>query len=311
MRLYVLAAAALCALLWGQAHAQSPTLPGFPPGTFQNRAALDGGSASSACSPNVCPGDISGWGTAYAAYSLRCFTFAYAGNVARIRNVGTPATQTLLSCSGGVVSASVNALATTCATSCELYIWYDQSGNGRTLDTVAGGAFPTFVASSFAGQYSATFAAGNLISGAVNATAQAQPITVAAAVQFTGTGTIFADGSTGFYGLYSLFGNNRAQKAGGSRIDYTGTDSTLESIISVINGGSSSMKINGGSITSSGSPGTNGIANTNKLTIGAGSDVGGDLLTGNVYEVIVVAGAVGSTDQASMVTNQRTIGTGW
>jgi len=64
-----------------------------------------------------------------------------------------------------------------------------------------------------------------------------------------------------------VFGNGRSQQAGGSRIDYTGTDNSLESIVSVINGASSSMKINGGSITSNGDPGSNGIANTNKLTI--------------------------------------------
>jgi len=96
------------------------------------------------------------------------------------------------------VNQTVNPLATTCASSCELYIWYDQSGNSRDLDAVSGGAFPTFVASSFAGQYSATFAAGNLISSTATATAQAQPITVAAAVKFTGTGEVFTDGTFGF-----------------------------------------------------------------------------------------------------------------
>lgn len=47
MRYYVLAAAALWAILFGQAHAQSPMLPGFPPGAFQNRAALDAGGGVS------------------------------------------------------------------------------------------------------------------------------------------------------------------------------------------------------------------------------------------------------------------------
>ena len=107
-----------------------------------------------------------------------------------------------------------------------------------------------------------------------------------------------------------MFANDRAQLTGGSRIDYTGTDNILESIVSVLNAGSSSMKINGGSITSSGSPGTNGIGSTNKLTIGA-DDAGGTLLNGNVYEVIVVAAAKNSTEQNAIVANQRTIGTGW
>jgi hypothetical protein len=211
------------------------------------------------------------------------------------------------------VSASVNSLATTCSTSCELYIWYDQSGNSRDLTTVAGGGFPTFVVSSFAGQYSATFASGNLISSTANATAQAQPITLAFAVQFTGTGAVFSDGtaSFGFQPLASVFANDRAQQTGGSRIDYTGVDNTPESIVSVINGASSSMKINGGSITSSGTPGSNGIANTNKLTIGSGTDAGGALLNANVYEIIVMSGAKNSTEQGAIVTNQRTIGTGW
>ena len=80
----------------------------------------------------------------------------------------------------------------------------------------------------------------------------------------------------------SVFSNGRSQQTGGSRIDYSGTDNTWESIQSVINGASSSMRINNTS-ASNGDPGSNSIANTNKLTIG-GTDSGSALMDGYIFE---------------------------
>jgi hypothetical protein len=120
---------------------------------------------------------------------------------------------------------------------------------------------------------------------------------------------VFTDGSFSFQPLGSVFANNRYQADGGSRIDYTGTDNIFESIHSVNNGASSSMSING-TITSAGDPGSNGILGGNKLTIG-GIDSGAALLNGYVFEVLVKAGAISTTNQASLTTNQRAIGTGF
>jgi hypothetical protein len=51
-------AAVLTLALVSPGHAQSPTLPGFPPGVFQSRAALD----TAAAAAYQGPGDlVSGW----------------------------------------------------------------------------------------------------------------------------------------------------------------------------------------------------------------------------------------------------------
>jgi hypothetical protein len=121
---------------------------------------------------------------------------------------------------------------------------YDQSGNGRHLTTVSGGGLPTPSVNAINTTLPAmTFANGNLISGTFNATAQSQPITVGAIAKITDTGEVFTDGTSGFQPINTAFGNNRSQQAGGSPIDYTGTDNTWESIQSVMNGASSSMRI--------------------------------------------------------------------
>jgi hypothetical protein len=60
------------------AHAQFSS---FPPGTFNNRAALDaaGGGATN-CSPTPCPGDVVSSATVW--YGLRAYSLAKAGNAA-------------------------------------------------------------------------------------------------------------------------------------------------------------------------------------------------------------------------------------
>lgn len=74
----------------------------------------------------VGPGDI--LPGAKAAWTLRCYNAAYAGNVADIY-APLDASHTLLTCStGGVINETLQPLATTCAISCTIKTWYDQSG---------------------------------------------------------------------------------------------------------------------------------------------------------------------------------------
>lgn len=257
----------------------------------------------------VGPGDVTGWGTAYAFYSMRCWKSSFTGNVAHVRNVGTPATATLLTCSsGGTVNETINALSTTCATACEVDIWYDQSGNSRHMNTNAVTfQLPTLTLNAIATTKPAvTFTPSSLISlGAVN-TALAQPITVATIANWTaGAGQIYNDGTFSF--AFGGQGSGVRRQQAGSNIDYSGaTDNTWQSVQSIWNGGSSSMRIQNSS-SSGGSSGTNGIDAANTAAIGA-IGFGAAYLTGSIYEIAVVGAAVSGTDQTSYYTNAQSAG---
>jgi len=299
------------ALLTGSAQAQMGSF--FPgPGTVHSV----GGSA---CSPTVCPGDVAGWSGAYAFYSFRCYTFAYSGNVILIQNVGTPATQSLLTCSGGVVSVTGTALATTCASPCEINTWYNQSGgSGPDLTQASGAPRARVTLASFVGEPSAYFdfntLTGNIMSAAAPA-ALPQPLTVAIALNwavFQTSAAVLSNNGFAFVSIGTIGGGNHFVQSGGSRDDFSsGAEPVLESNVVVHDGASTTMKINGAApTTGSNNPGTNGIANTGNLAIGS-TDSGAAFFSGNVYEVLIISGAKSSGDQTLIVANQRAIGTGW
>ena len=105
-------------------------LPGFPPGVFSDRRALDA-SIAAGCTV-TCPGDL-GYGTPRAFYGFRCYTYAYSGDVADIWDAATGSTtETLITCSNGsLVATSPTAIATTCAAGCVVKKLYDQSAGNN------------------------------------------------------------------------------------------------------------------------------------------------------------------------------------
>ena len=122
--------------------AQSP-MSAFPPGMFDNKAALAPASAA-----YQGPGDL-GISGAVAWWGFRCYSNAYSGSVADITDSSTgDTTGTRLQCASGVVSALVSAsactfvtstacstLATTCAVSCNIEEMYDQTGGTNCTST--------------------------------------------------------------------------------------------------------------------------------------------------------------------------------
>jgi hypothetical protein len=91
-----------------RAEAQFVTLPGFPPGVFQSRAAIDA-PASASCSPVACPGDVVS-GAIWSAMVARCYSVGYTGNHLDIADASTGnTTGTRLQCSGGAIFALVSA----------------------------------------------------------------------------------------------------------------------------------------------------------------------------------------------------------
>ena len=105
--------------------AQQIILPGFPPGTFSNKAALDPGGA-----PPAYTGPLDVIASPVVWYGLQCAATAYTGNMADIWDAATGSTtETLLTCSsGGVINQTINSLSVTCAVSCNIKTLYDQSG---------------------------------------------------------------------------------------------------------------------------------------------------------------------------------------
>jgi hypothetical protein len=275
---------------------------------------MGAGCASSACGSGggggyTGPGNVTGWNAAYGYWGLRAYTTAQIGGA--LVDVCSTAAST---CSGpATINSAANGYIDTAAITAlgysPVYVnkIYDQAGSQPLVFNV--GARPELQTNKVGGLLAMLFSGSQLLSTGSNGTAQTQPLTVSAISEFTGTGLVFTDGSFSFQPLGSVFANDRYQADGGSRIDYTGTDNIFEAIHSVNNGSSSSMSING-TITSAGDPGSNGILGANKLTIGA-IDSGGAPFSGYVFEVLVKAGAVSTTNQALLTTNQRAIGTGF
>lgn len=271
------------------------------------------------------PGDVAGWSGAYGYWGLRCYNAAYAGNVADVWDKATgTTTHTLLTCSaGGTVNQTINSLATTCAVACVVKQLYDQVGSQQL--TVPGGLNPPDLVLNIVGGLPAMFfdgsATSTLLTSTSVATTQAQPLTVAGIIRFntnTGPRAPFTDGSFAFDPLVTLGAGSITQSFGGSNATYTNVaDNIFASLISVANSNVSnlsSMSVNG-TITTAASlatdPGPNGISGAAKVTMGAATDSGAAFFLGYVYEIIIKAGAVSTTDQASMTANQRAIGTGF
>ena len=271
--------------LWcAPAFAQAPTLPGFPPGVFQSRAAID------ASSVYVGPGDING--TAFAFWSTRCITNAYSGNVMDVTDSATGNTLgTRLQCSSGVVSALVSGsactfvtgnacstLATTCATACNVRTLYDQSG--QTNCTTACDATQATNASRATltqncqnGKICLTHAAQIFLTPALSANS-AQPL----------TGTLVADRTGATASFKAAMGGSNANiqfgfanaintawlttDAATTNLTATASDNAVHAIQTLLNGASSQLAIDGS--TTTGAAGANGMATGGGNLMGVG-----------------------------------------
>jgi hypothetical protein len=258
------------------------------------------------------PGEITGWGTAYGYWGLRAYNASKIGanciDVCPNFSGASGTITTLVIGSDGYVNISGVTL--------PIYIdkIYDQAGTQHlTLD--AGGR-PSLVASIVGGKPAMQFPEGFPMRSAANATALAQPNTVGIICRshtFGSNGMIICDGTFNWAPFIQGAVNTMSQTFNGSVIaNYSGVaDNTLVSLTTVANGTPSTLCINGATPVSTGAAvGTNGIGTTNKLCIG-GTEGGGVLYNGYIFEVIIKAGAVSAADQTALSTNQHAIGTGW
>lgn len=271
----------------------------------------------------VGPADVSGWSSGiYAFYSLRAMNASLASTATALVDLqrsSDSATMTLFATTNGYpdisTGSSYNIFTSSGTTAITAIKFYDQSGNSRHLGTGGGGGFPLFTNAAINSSlpsltFTSTTVSGGLILIASAANSPlAQPITVAGIVRFSGLGEVFTDGSFSFQPMVSLSSVSVSMQAGGGRVDYTSVNGTFQSIISTVNGSSSQMSING-TLTSGGDPGANSISSANQITMGAGTSGGAAYLSGDVYELFVLAGARSSTQQAALTSNQRGIGSG-
>lgn len=302
-------------LLPSLAAAQTSTLPGFPPGAFMSRAALD---------PAVSAPSFSGSGntlaSAYAYWSCaRAYTAAYAsggGNACDIIRASDSATCTTKFASTGFLDVttaycnsntqSVTAFCT--ATTCKVTKAYDQSGATNCGVTVACDATqstdanrPVLNLSGLSGKVCMTFAGGqSLVTLTTNLN---QPMSMSAIAERTGATTSFNDIlglDTNVQFLFNAAANQAGIYAGnvGAAQAVSASDNAYHAFQMVLNGASSIVVVDG-SATTGLNPGANTLANP--ITIGnANNPLNGSFCEGRLDNT-----AYNATQYGNLNSNQH------
>jgi hypothetical protein len=301
MRRVIAALLLTLAVAWGastardgswSAHAQLPV-------THAGLATPASGGGGYTGEGDVASGALFYYGTraynaAYATGSNPAFDYSCSG--------GSPSTGTIKILSTGYADAATlsaacgaNAITTTKI--------YDQTGHGYNLTTIVGSVaiklncISTYPCLQFAGASNADSSVGALT--------QAQPLTVVAAAQRTGSFTSVADivAMNSQYGFNNV-ANEATMYAGSSVNSSTGTasipDNAFNAIQYIANSTSSEIYANGTPNPASGNVGTVGATGS---TIVIGSEGSSNWLTGYILEVATYPGA--STTLSGMNSNMH------
>jgi hypothetical protein len=293
---------------------QSPVMNGFPPGTFQNRAALNPASGGGGYTG---PGDVTSfvvWG------GLRAYSAAYAaslGNIAEITDTATGTTfctvvsksngdadLTSLSCVGGTVSVTTFCTVTHPA-GCSFHILYDQTGNGHNYTNATLANMPILVFSGLGSHPILQMTTSQNL--ATNVITQAQPLSMSMIAERT-SGTSFGVilGATGSNPSVAFHGANLATlDAGSFSTDVAQTDNQWHSFQAVlqdsVSANTSTLKVDSTSNTPASGPGTNGFS-AQALAISNGSFP----YAGNFLEGGVAAGSISGGNQTTLCHQQFT-----
>lgn len=300
----------LFALIASASVAQT-SLPGFPPGTFQSRGAID--APPSGGGGFVGPGDaITPQAVAY--YSFRAYNAAYAAP-------GTNPAMQLCDKATGLTCVTINILATgyadratavassACATSCGISSLTDQTGNGHTASNGNTLLWPVVLFTGCPGSFQmcAQFIPSPQASELATANiTQAQPFTFIAVAErtanFTAIGSIIDFGTEAAMMGFSSTANAALMNAGSANRSITGiNDSALHSMIGVFNGASSEFTADGTNHAVA-TPGTNGAA---AVAMKIGDDGNGDVPTNTSYEWGLYGSALSNTDAVSLSNNMH------
>ena len=293
--------------------------PGFPPGTFNSRAALDARTY-------VGLGDLS-LGTFWGHWSAdRCYAKAYSGTVVDVVDAATGnTTGTRRQCNNGVISDLVSgsactfvtgnacsSIATTCAVACNVVTFYEQTGNTNCHTTVA--CSPTqatnanraaFVLNAFNGHACALFTGSSSQSYTkpIIDTGQTQPMSFIGELERTGAFTSLGtpmqpdQPSIGFANSA-----NTVDIYAGTAQSYTVSDSALHSLVGIFNGASSNLITDGVAGTVS-NAGADTIRSSGFGDMIIGADNAPHYFTGYFCEMAVVAGDQ-TSNAAAINSNQ-------
>lgn len=257
------------------------------------------------------PGDVVNGASAW--WGLRCYNSAYTGNVADVY-APSDASHTLITCStGGVLNETLQALSTTCATSCTVKTLYDQSGGtnctGTACDLVQAteSLRPAYTLNCSASIPCMTFAGSNRLSTAASANAgMVNPVTHLLMAKVTANFTsqhVFLIFRSTVNNLQHITSVNTWQSYGGASINATASDSACHTGVGVANGASSAFYIDGSSVTGSG-----GTQNSTGI-IDLGHFNGGSFLTGTIREAgIWGSKAFTATEAGNLNTNMSAFG---
>ena len=311
----------VCLLASQAALAQSPALPGFPPGVILNRGAIDAASSSPSYQG---PDDVT---TAQAALFWSCaraISASYASGGGSLCDIVDTATGGFTctiaagangfavlngtNCTGGV---GVTTFCTvTHSGGCSITKIYDQSNTlcganpcFATQATLADMPLLQLSAANGLPCPSISTTSQNMLTTWSTSGASNQPVTFSTVLDRTGNIgsrllSLQLQSSNIAQGTSTTA--NQGEMNGGSTINFTMNDSTFHSLISVFNGASSSYDLDGaGPITVS--AGTNNITSFASFAIAIAFSGG----FGLVCEDIVYASGISSADQAALTSNQQ------
>lgn len=294
------------------AFAQSVVLPGFPPGTFQSRAALDAGGTPPPSYTG--PGDVVA--SAVFGGGLRAYSAATAGskaiNVCLASDVACADLSTDAS-TGALVITTVGGFSCAVVT-CTVKTIYDQTGNNAcsgstpcdftqatelkrgTLVVNCIGSLPCIATSVNSNP-------GYLTSG--NSPGTAQPFTCSFVAMNTapGQGALFSAKATVQIGYHSSGANVAFIYAGSSVPTATASDGAFHAIQAVFNNASSDIYVDGSTNPSNlgSSTGMDGASSIVLLT----ADIGSQPMEGQFSELWCWGSAFSSGQKSSMNSNQH------
>lgn len=317
-RLHIWLLCAALALFPALAAAQSP-IKAFPPGAFQNRAAMD-------AAPVVGyqgPGDIVSGATALGGCA-RVYTAALASTSTSLCDLVSSAAPTVVICTlrgsstgfvdlTGTYCVGTITPATACAAAvggiCNVSKVYDQTGNGNHWTNATAASQPTLQFSALGGLPGLKYASasGTVLSGSTLTIAQ--PFSISTVYErtsnFTTTSTILglSSGST-------IFGSNSSTNSvvfsNGTSLTATASDSAFHALQGTANGASSAIMVDGSDTT--------GNAGVNSYTGGSsrfGRGSGGFTPDGIIMEAGIWPSAFSAGNRTSLNTNQHSSTSGY
>jgi hypothetical protein len=258
--------------------------------TQQPRAQLtitDAGGGFGGAAAYAGPGDaVSG---AAAWWGLRCFNTAYTGNVADVY-APSDASHTLITCSaGGVLNETLQALSTTCATSCTVKTLYDQSGASACsgacdMSQATEANRPTLVLNCLGSKPCIAFSgSAQFLSAPGAASAVNQPFTYSCVINRTGD-TANAQsciGGNDFAFTVGFGGANTLRIFAGNVVTAAANDNAWHAVQYTVNGASSNIYVDGGGNTVDAGTQNHGTSSINMGTITTG---GSGIFTGRLAE---------------------------